>query len=95
MSWFWGRKPSVSEPMNVVEASPPDPYMQWVPIEDHEPEISHRRLLLWNGCYMRYGYYLAHGNSDTIRAFYDDYSIMIRGRKITHYMYVPEPPEAK
>lgn len=95
MGWFgWGRKPPKLDPV-IAETPPPDPYMQWIPVELHPPEISHRRLFLWNGMYMRYGKYLAFDMGGRVCRFVDDYDHLIRGRMITHYMYIPEPPEAK
>lgn len=95
MGWLcWGRKPPKLDLVN-NEVPPPDPYMQWVPVDDHLPEVSHRKLFLWNGSYMRYGRYLACDMGGRICQFFDDYDCPINGRKITHYMYIPEPPEAK
>ena len=67
--------------------------MEWIKCSERLPEeSSHLRILLWNGSYIRYGKWLSTDCSGKNCDWHDDYDNRIKGKKITHWMPLPEPP---
>lgn len=66
----------------------------WIKCSEQLPsESSHDKCLLWNGHYIRYGKWLSPDCSGRNCCWHDDYDHKIKGRQITHWMPLPEPPK--